>query len=386
MAESRARFKTDDEYNYPAWKSVNMSDVCEFVRNGFNYNSDGIRTHKNKITRIETISSGTINLEKLGSTDDDIPDRYLMKDGDILFSHINSLPYLGNAALFNSRFGKIYHGMNLLCIRPNTKKILPYYLFLYLQTSKIRNWVLQNAKRAVNQCSIPASEIENMPVIVPCIEEQQKISKFLLTVDEITTASEKEVANLEAQKKAVMKKIFSQEVRFKRTDGSDFPEWKAIQISDMLTICHGKDYKHLGTGDIPVMGTGGVITYVNKSLCDWECVCIGRKGTIDRPYYMDKPFWSVDTLFYSKPKEGFLPKYQFYIFQNINWKLYNEATGVPSLSASTIEKIGIRVACLEEQRLIADFLSDFDEAIAAAKKELELWKELKKGLLQQMFV
>ena len=122
-------------------------------------------------------------------------------------------------------------------------------------------------------------------------------------------------------------------LRFKREDGTDFPEWEEKRIGEILTLCHGKDYKHLKKGDIPVMGTGGVITYVNEALCDWQCVCIGRKGTIDRPYFMDKPFWSVDTLFYSKPLGDNMPKFQYYLFQNINWLFYNEASGVPSLSA-----------------------------------------------------
>ena len=104
------------------------------------------------------------------------------------------------------------------------------------------------------------------------------------------------------------------------------------------------------------MGTGGVITHVNKASCDWECVCIGRKGTINRPYFMNKPFWSVDTLFYSKPFGDNMPKFQYFLFQNINWQLYNEASGVPSLSASTIENIRINVPCLEEQQKIVTYI------------------------------
>ena len=175
-------------------------------------------------------------------------------------------------------------------------------------------------------------------------------------------------------------------LRFKREDGTDYPEWEEKRVGEILTLCHGKDYKHLEKGDIPVMGTGGVITYVNEALCDWQCVCIGRKGTIDRPYFMDKPFWSVDTLFYSKPVSDNMPKFQYYLFQNINWQLYNEASGVPSLSASTIENVKVKVPDIEEQQKIADFLSAYDEAISYAKQELDKWKELKKGLLQQMFV
>lgn len=101
---------------------------------------------------------------------------------------------------------------------------------------------------------------------------------------------------------------------------------------------------------------------------------------------METPFWSVDTLFYSKPKVKQNPKFQYYLFQNINWIKYDESTGVPSLSASTIENIPFSLPCLEEQTKIADFLSAFDRKIVNQKAQLEHWKQIKKGLLQQMFV
>ena len=174
-------------------------------------------------------------------------------------------------------------------------------------------------------------------------------------------------------------------LRFKREDGTDFPEWEEKRIGEILTLCHGKDYKHLKKGDIPVMGTGGVITYVNEALCDWQCVCIGRKGTIDRPYFMDKPFWSVDTLFYSKPLGDNMPKFQYYLFQNINWLFYNEASGVPSLSASTIENIIVKVPTVEEQQKIADFLSNVDEVIAQSEAEVANLQQQKKAAMQKIF-
>ena len=174
-------------------------------------------------------------------------------------------------------------------------------------------------------------------------------------------------------------------LRFKREDGTEFPEWEETKIGNILTLCHGKDYKHLSKGNIPVMGTGGIITYVNKSLCDWECVCIGRKGTINKPYFMNTHFWSVDTLFYSKPLQNNNPKFQYYLFQNINWRFYNEASGVPSLSASTIENIRIIIPHHEEQQKIADFLSNVDDVISQSEAEVRNLEQQKKAAMQKIF-
>ena len=154
-------------------------------------------------------------------------------------------------------------------------------------------------------------------------------------------------------------------LRFKDNNGNDYPQWEKKLIKDILKIYHGKDYKNEPNEKklYPVLGTGGIITYIDKFLCDWECVLIGRKGTINKPQYMKTPFWSVDTLFYSKPKLKQNPKFQYYLFQNINWKIYDESTGVPSLSASTIEHINRFIPTYAEQEKIASFFSTIDKKI-----------------------
>lgn len=166
--------------------------------------------------------------------------------------------------------------------------------------------------------------------------------------------------------------------------GSFSDRWTSTTIGQILTIKHGKDYKHLPEGDIPVLGTGGKISGVTEALCNWPCVLIGRKGTINKPQYMDVPFWSVDTLFYSKAKDGQSPKFQYYLFQTIDWLKYNEASGVPSLSAATIENIAVNVPSLDEQKKIASFFSTLDERIALEEKKLGCLEKIKKSFIRQL--
>lgn len=81
-------------------------------------------------------------------------------------------------------------------------------------------------------------------------------------------------------------------------------DWEQCKFSDVIDIGSGMDYKHLGEGNIPVYGTGGYMLSVNKALSyDKDAIGIGRKGTIDKPYILRAPFWTVDTLFYCIPKE-----------------------------------------------------------------------------------
>ena len=150
-------------------------------------------------------------------------------------------------------------------------------------------------------------------------------------------------------------------------------EYINLKYKDVLKIKSGKDQKKVEceSGIYPILGTGGQIGKTNSFLYDKPSVLIGRKGTINKPQYMETPFWTVDTLFYSHIYEPNIPKYLFYSFQNVNWKKYDESTGVPSLSSSTIESVECNIPSKEEQLKVADFLSLLDKKIELQSKKIE---------------
>src|SRR5690606_2766728 len=162
-------------------------------------------------------------------------------------------------------------------------------------------------------------------------------------------------------------------------------EWNREKIGSILTIGSGKDYKHLSKGNIPVFGTGGFMTSVNEYLYDGESVCIGRKGTINKPSFINGKFWTVDTLFFTHSFQKTLPKFVYYVFKKVNWLKYNEASGVPSLSKATIEQIEINISSIEEQKKIATFLSLLDSRIDTQNKIIEQLETLIKGLSEKLF-
>lgn len=161
-------------------------------------------------------------------------------------------------------------------------------------------------------------------------------------------------------------------------------EWDTYIIADILCIGNGRDYKHLSKGNIPVFGTGGYMTSVNECLYEGETTFIGRKGTINKPFYYNGKFWTVDTLFYTHSFKRVIPEFVYCLFQTINWLRYNEASGVPSLSKDTIEKIKVRIPQLDEQKKIAKLLSLLDERIAAQNKIIEKLQSLIKGLVDEL--
>lgn len=161
-------------------------------------------------------------------------------------------------------------------------------------------------------------------------------------------------------------------------------EWENCQIANILSIGSGRDYKHLEKGNIPVFGTGGYMTSVNECIYDGETTFIGRKGSINKPFYYNGKFWTVDTLFYTHSFNKTTPKFVYCLFQTINWLRYNEASGVPSLSKDTIEKIKVFIPQLDEQRKISEMLSVIDERIATQNKIIEKLQSLIKGLAAQL--
>ncbi|MEQ8928205.1 MAG: restriction endonuclease subunit S [Fulvivirga sp.] len=161
--------------------------------------------------------------------------------------------------------------------------------------------------------------------------------------------------------------------------------WFKRKINELLKIGSGRDYKHLKSGDIPVFGTGGLMTKVNEALYEGETVFIGRKGSIDKPFYFNGKFWTVDTLFYTHSFKECEPYFIYNIFQKVNWYKHNEASGVPSLSKKTIESIVTFVPSLPEQKKIADFLSAVDTKIQQLTRKKELLEQYKKGVMQKLF-
>jgi len=163
-------------------------------------------------------------------------------------------------------------------------------------------------------------------------------------------------------------------------------DWEQRKLGEMIEVCSGMDYKHLSPGPIPVYGTGGYMLSVDKALSyEKSAVGIGRKGTIDKPYMLEAPFWTVDTLFYCIPREGNNLDFIFDVFQIVDWKQKDESTGVPSLSKVAINETEVNSPLVDEQQKVGEFFDHIDSLLSLHQRKLEKLKILKKALLEKMF-
>ncbi len=303
-----------------------------------------------------------------------VADYHIVRTGDIVYtkSPLKEYPYgivkynNGKDGIVSTLYAVYHHNDNV------DGEFVEYYFTNPHRTNKYFKPIVRIG--AKHDMKIGNEEVLDNFVIFPDLTEQRKITEILSLLDERIIIQNKVIEKYESLIKALCHNLIIS------SNGT------VCHIGDILKIGSGKDYKHLTAGSVPVFGTGGYMLSVSDWLYEGESVCIGRKGTINNPFYVDGKFWTVDTLFYTYDFEGVLPKYCYYLFQTIDWLQYNEASGVPSLSKSTIERIRISIPSIDEQAKAVQVLARVEMAITCWRELLNHYESIKQYLLSQLFI
>lgn len=231
-------------------------------------------------------------------------------------------------------------------LRVQSKKEVSFR-FVYYAMKCIKYQTLEHSRQWISKYS----QIE---IPLPPIEVQTEIVRIL---DKFTSLQAELEAELDCRKRQYeyyRDKLLS----FENVGGQDV-KWK--KIGEICKIMNGRDYKHLSEGDIPVYGSGGIMTYVNESAYNKPSLLIPRKGSIGNLFYVETPFWTVDTLYWTKIDACLLvPKFFYYYMTTKDLTKLNMAAGVPSLTQSMLYKIKIPIPSLEEQHRIVSILDRFE--------------------------
>ena len=158
----------------PKWETVKLGEICNEMRNGVNVEQND-EVGKYRVTRIQTISDGTVDLSKIKWTNDEPSEGYFMQAGDILLSHINSYEHLAKTALFPQTDDKVVHGINLIRCRLKKETVMPEYLIIYMKSDDFINDARKYAQRAVNQASIKTADLKQLNIPLPPMETQKRI-------------------------------------------------------------------------------------------------------------------------------------------------------------------------------------------------------------------
>jgi len=217
------------------WRDVNLADITSLIRNGFSCNQDknGLGS---PVTRIETISGGTINYERVGFTNAPIDNSYRLKSGDILFSHINSVKHIGKVAIYDDTY-PLYHGMNLMLIRCQKNCVNPLYLYYILSDRRAKAYFENHCKQAINQASLNRKDIGQFQFTLPPLPEQKKIASILSSVDDAIQATQAVIDQTRKVKQGLQQQLLTRGIghtRFKQTEIGEIPdEWDLTSLANL---------------------------------------------------------------------------------------------------------------------------------------------------------
>jgi restriction endonuclease S subunit len=207
--------------------------------------------------------------------------------------------------------------------------------------------------------SITNKRLMDTEVPVPPLEIQAAIVEIL---DKFTNLEAELEAELEAR---------TLQYEYYRDSLFEALDCPRVSLDSFAKIKNGKTYKDFGAGNIPVYGSGGIMTYVDRFAYDKPTVLIPRKGSLGNLFYLEEPFWNVDTIFYTEiDEEQVIPKFLYYFLRTAHLEDLNTAGGVPSLTQKVLNKVLVPVPSLEEQQRIVDILDRFDALTASLSEGL----------------
>ena len=164
--------------------------------------------------------------------------------------------------------------------------------------------------------------------------------------------------------------------------------WKCCLLGDILTLQRGHDltYRQTKNGDIPVVGSNGIIAYHDTPTTKAPCVTIGRSGNIGHAFYYDCDCWAHNTVLYVKDFKGTHPKFAYYLLKSMSFGQYNAGSAVPTLNRNHIHSIEIKYPPLPVQKKIASILSSLDDKIELNTRMNNVLEEIARALFRRWFV
>lgn len=390
MNESKLRFKADDRSQFPDWEEKKVGSLGNIVGGG----TPSTKKKEYWCGKMAWVSSAdicdndiyNINMTRFITQDaiDDSATKIVPKDSILIVSRVG----VGKVAKASCDLCTSQDFTNV--VNPDGDATFLSYAILRLMQSKLQ------CVQGTSIKGIPSDEIKNYMLRIPCLAEQQKIAEFLSTIDTVIGKQKETVSAWEERKKGVMQKLFSQEVRFKADDGSDFPEWEKKKLEDVVEFLDGQrkplEAGQRVSGKYPYYGASGIIDYVENYIFDEELILLSEDGAniLDRNYrvcFLAKgKYWVNNHAHVLRAMDGNVNGFICEQLESFDYRKYNSGGAQPKLNQATCRSIIMNIPCFAEQQKIADCLSSLDEVIEKQKATLTAWEELKKGLLQQMFV
>ncbi|VEE10544.1 EcoKI restriction-modification system protein HsdS [Chryseobacterium gleum] len=387
------------------WETKKLGEVATNVMYGMNAaatNYDG----ENQYIRITDIDEQTRLFcpNPLSSPDGELDNKYLLHKGDILFARTGAS--VGKSYLYNDKDGKIYFAGFL--IRLNVRAEDPYFIFSQTLTEKYQRWVLTMSMRS-GQPGINAEEYKLLPIVIPSIQEQEKISSFLSLIDSRIQTQNKIIEELKLLKITISKKLFSRQLRFKNGNNENYIDWNTKKLGEVTTLVNKRNKNN---EKLPVYSINNKLGFVPQSE-QFEGVDSEDRGydiklykIIDTNTFAYNPARiNVGSIGYSENLENIIISSLYvcfktdntvndnFLYQYLKTDFFNREVlrnvegGVRDyLFYDNFARIKFGLPCIEEQKKIADYLSSIDSKIDIESQLLHKFEKQKRYLLANLFI
>ncbi|UPQ78206.1 restriction endonuclease subunit S [Flavobacterium azooxidireducens] len=280
------------------------------------------------------------------------------------------------------------------------KELNPEYLMMWFRRPEFDRYARFKSHGSAREI-FDWNEMCAVELPIPSIKKQLEIVREYHTIQNRIALNNQLISKLEETAQAIYKEWFV-DFEFPDENGKPYksnggkmvgceelekeiPEgWEVVNLDEMIEVKYGKDYKHLQKGNIPLYGSGGVMGYVDKVLYDQTTILIPRKGSLNNILFLNKPFWSVDTMFYSILKNEYNGCYIYFFLTAMDFNSLNVGSAVPSMTTNYLNNMKII-------KPSANVLKKFDKLIRKLFSQIEFKKnqnqkleELKYLLLAKM--
>lgn len=258
----------------------------------------------------------------------------------------------------------------------DTSRVYVPYLVFYFHTFEGQHKILSFA----NQVGVPAlaQPLKNFRLIdidLPDIETQKRIADIVETINNKIEANDAINENLAQQAQAIYADIF--------IINAD-PAWPLGHLSDLITVRYGKDHKKLDDGPFPVYGSGGVMRYVERPIYEKESVLIPRKGTLNNVMYVNEPFWSVDTMFFTEMKLPDVAKFVFHFVKSKDLASLNAGSAVPSMTTDILNAMELSIPDAETLKRFESIVDPMYRAMQHNSEESKKLAAVRDSLLPRL--
>jgi type I restriction enzyme S subunit len=312
------------------WKEYKLGQICD-VRDG-THDSPKESHDGYPLVTSKNIKNGVIDISNtyLISESDYIfvNQRSKVEQWDVLFSMIGTI---GECAIVKKLPNFAIKNVGLF--KTNGDRPLAEWIYYYFHSQQAQNEISACVKGSTQQY-ISLTDLRNFPIEIPSRERQQHILSILTSLDDKVDLLNRENATLEAMAETLFRQWFIEEAK---------EDWEEGKLGDLIEVKYGKDHKKLNDGTFPVFGSGGIMRYAESAIYDKESVLIPRKGSLNNVMYIDEPFWTVDTMFYTEMRRPNIAKFIFHFMKGQDLANMNVGSAVPSMTTEVLNNIPLDI-------------------------------------------